>query len=203
MARKKNVVILGSTGSIGTSTLDVIRRMKKSFQIVGLGAHRNTSLMKRQMKEFSPVAVAMDDTASASQLKIETTHWKKKPTLWNHADGLERLASMKQADFVLSGVVGARGLLPLIHALKAGKTVGLANKEALIVAGDLIMKLSKKYNAPVIPVDSEHSAIFQCLKGHNHGEVKKVILTASGGPFYRTKGNLDKISVEQALRHPT
>lgn len=198
----KNIVILGSTGSIGVSALDVVRHHKKKFRVVGLGANKNVDIIKKQIKEFSPLAVAMGDTPAANKLSASLNS-KKSPDVWNHNDGLEKLARMKQADVVICGVVGARGLPSLVAAIKSGKTVGLANKEALIMAGDLIMALSKKYKAPIVPVDSEHSAIFQCLKGENHGSVERLILTASGGPFYKFKGDLDSITVEQALNHPT
>lgn len=202
MARK-NIVILGSTGSIGVNALDVVRHHKDKFRVVGLSANKNIPLILNQIREFQPKAVAIGDTPSAEKLKKITSTWKNRPEIWNHADGNERLARFRESEFVLCGMVGAAGLLPLVQALKAGKTVGLANKEALIVAGDLIMRLSKKYNAPVIPVDSEHSAIYQCLIGHNVDEVSRIVLTASGGPFYRYENDLDKISVAQALNHPT
>lgn len=194
---------MGSTGSIGVNSLDVVRRMGSRFQVVGLAANRNHGLIAKQIREFSPRTVAIDHSPSADILKETLSGWKKKPQVLNHTGGLEQIARLKEADFVMCGIVGARGLLPLISALKAGKTVGLANKEALIVAGDIVMGLSRKHKAPVIPVDSEHSAIFQCIRGENHGEISRIILTASGGPFYRAKGSLDKISVEQALDHPT
>jgi 1-deoxy-D-xylulose-5-phosphate reductoisomerase len=201
--KKKNVVILGSTGSIGRNALDVVRHHKKRFQVVGLAANRNVKLMARQIREFRPEAVAISDTPSSHQLRFDLGARRLKVPVWNHADGMEKLARLKSADVVLCGVVGASGLRSLISALKAGKTVGLANKEALIMAGDLITALSKKHKAPIIPVDSEHSAIFQCLRGENHGAVTRLILTASGGPFYRAKRNLDSITVEEALNHPT
>lgn len=200
---RRNIVILGSTGSIGTNALDVARRMKDRFRIVGLAANRSVDAMMKQIREFKPDAVAVDHTPSADALRARLARGKSRPRLFNHADGLERLAAHPRADFVLCGIVGARGLLPLVAALKAGKTVGLANKEALIVAGEIIMGLSRRHNAPIIPVDSEHSAIFQCLKGQNHGDIRRLILTASGGPFYRHKGDLDAITVDQALNHPT
>jgi 1-deoxy-D-xylulose-5-phosphate reductoisomerase len=200
---KKNVVILGSTGSIGVNALDVVRRYRKKFHVVGLSANKNVDLLLKQIREFSPKAVVVQDGAAAAGLSHVLSSWKKKPLLWNHDGGLEKMAVMKESHVVLSGVVGARGLLPLVAALKAGKTVGLANKEALIVAGDIIMNLSRKHKAPIIPVDSEHSAIYQCLQGQEHGDVERLILTASGGPFYRSKKDLDTITVEEALDHPT
>ncbi len=205
---KKNIVILGSTGSIGVNALDVVRRYSGDFQVVGLAANKNVRLILDQIKEFKPKAVAMSDTPSAEELKRAIASWKKRPEVWNHSDasgvdGVERLAKMKESSFVLCGMVGARGLAPLVAALKSGKTVGLANKEALIVAGETILNLSKKHGAPLIPVDSEHSAIYQCLRGHEGVEVSRIILTASGGPFYRSTQDLDTITVEQALKHPT
>ncbi len=201
--KKKNIVILGSTGSIGVNALDVVRHHSGDFQVVGLAANKNVRLILDQIKEFKPKAVAMSDTPSANELRSALKSWKKAPEVWNHSDGVERLASMKESSFVLCGMVGARGLAPLVAALKGGKTIGLANKEALIVAGETILALSKKYKAPVIPVDSEHSAIYQCLRGHEGVEVERIILTASGGPFYRCEKDLDTITVEEALNHPT
>ncbi len=200
---RKNIVILGSTGSIGVNALDVVRRNKNNFNVVGLAANNNVDLMLKQIREFKPVAVAMGSTPSAEALKSALKSVKAAPQVWNHEDGVERLAGMKESSMVLCGMVGSRGLLPLVAALKAGKTVGLANKESLIVAGEYILALSKKYNAPLIPVDSEHSAIYQCLRGHEGVEVSKIILTASGGPFYRSTKDLNTITVEEALKHPT
>jgi 1-deoxy-D-xylulose-5-phosphate reductoisomerase len=199
----RNIVILGSTGSIGVNALDVVRRYRRDFNVVGLAAGKNVDRVIQQIREFRPSVVAMGDIASAERLRHAVAGWRKRPAVWNHDDGIERLASHPKSQTVLCGMVGARGLLPLVAALKAGKTVGLANKEALVVAGELIMNLSRKHRAPIIPVDSEHSAIYQCLQGHKGVEVKRIILTASGGPFYRHAGNLDDITVEQALNHPT
>ncbi len=199
----KNIVILGSTGSIGVNALDVVRRYRKDFRVTGLAANSNVERIVEQIKEFRPAVVAMGDTASAEKLKKIVGGWRHRPEVWNHDDGIERLARHKDAEHVLCGMVGSRGLLPLVAALKAGKTVGLANKEALVVAGELIMDLARKHKATLVPVDSEHSAIYQCLQGHKTSEVSRIILTASGGPFYRHKGNLDDITVEQALNHPT
>jgi len=200
--KKKNVVILGSTGSIGQNTLDVIRRLNGNFRVFGLAANRSVELMADQIKEFKPTAVAIDETRYARELKSLLPR-ERAVRILNHADGLEKIVQLPQVDFVMSGVVGARGLLPLVSAIKAGKTVGLANKEALVMAGEIIMDLSKKFRAPIIPVDSEHSAIFQCLAGQNHGEIARLILTASGGPFYNSKKKLNDITVPEALHHPT
>jgi 1-deoxy-D-xylulose-5-phosphate reductoisomerase len=199
----KIIVVLGSTGSIGVNALDVVRRHKNKFRIVGLAANSNVALMRKQIQEFKPLAVAMSDTPAADALRNSLSKIRRAPPVWNHNAGAERLARLPQASTVICGMVGAQGLLPLVAALKAGKTVGLANKEALIVAGPVILALSKRHNAPLIPVDSEHSAIFQCLQGHKDVEVSKLILTASGGPFYRFTDDLNTITVEQALNHPT
>lgn len=199
----KNIVILGSTGSIGVNALDVVRRHKNKFRVVGLAANSNVDLMRKQIQEFKPLAVAMSDTPAAEALTRSLKSLRNAPPVWNHNHGTERLAKLPQASTVICGMVGAQGLLPLVAALKAGKTVGLANKEALIIAGPVILELSKRYKAPLIPVDSEHSAIFQCLQGHAGVEVAKLILTASGGPFYRFADDLNTITVEQALNHPT
>ncbi len=200
--KKKNIVILGSTGSIGVNALNVIRRYRSHFQVLGLAANRNVGLIAKQIREFSPRAIAIHDTPSAEALRRRMAPWKRKPEVWNHEGGAERLAQMPGAKIVLCGMVGSQGLLPLVTALKRGKTVCLANKESLIAAGDIIMALSKKHKAPLIPVDSEHSAIFQCLQGSRRA-ISRIILTASGGPFYRRTGDLDNVSVEEALRHPT
>jgi 1-deoxy-D-xylulose-5-phosphate reductoisomerase len=199
----KKIVILGSTGSIGVNSLDVVRRHKDKFRVVGLAANSNVALMRQQIREFKPLAVAMNDTPAAAALTASLKSLKNRPPVWNHNGGAERLAQLPQASTVICGMVGAQGLLPLVAALKAGKTVGLANKEALIVAGSVILALAKKHKATLIPVDSEHSAIFQCLQGHKDVEVSKLILTASGGPFYRYGRDLNTITVEQALNHPT
>jgi 1-deoxy-D-xylulose-5-phosphate reductoisomerase len=200
---KKNVVILGSTGSIGVNALDVVRKYKSDFNVLGLGANRSIEKILGQIKEFSPRYVAINDTPSADLLRNKFKTLKRPPTLWNHGNGMENLAAHPDADYVLCGMVGSAGLLPLIAAIKAGKTIGLANKEALVVAGSLIQKLIAKHKATLIPVDSEHSAIYQCIKGHATNEIDRIILTASGGPFYRTKKDLKNITVEEALNHPT
>src|SRR5687768_5070036 len=174
----KKIVILGSTGSIGVNALDVVRRYKRQFRVVGLGAHSNVELLARQIKEFQPDVVALGDAAVSERLAKSLLGLRHKPQVWTGEEGLTRLAQHPRAEFVLCGMVGSRGLLPLVAALKAGKTVGLANKESLVVAGDVVMALSKKHKAPIIPVDSEHSAIFQCLQGHRPDEVKRLVLTA-------------------------
>lgn len=201
--KARNLVILGSTGSIGVSALDVVRRHKKKLRVLGLAAHQNVDLMLKQIREFRPKVVALHDSGSSGRLERIVSGWRKKPLVLNHGQGVQRMASLQEADVVLCSMVGGQGLLPLVAALKAGKTVCLANKEPLVIAGSILMKLSKKYKAPIVPVDSEHSAIFQILNGENHGDIRRLILTASGGPFYRSTKDLDTITVDEALRHPT
>ena len=203
MSSPKKIVILGSTGSIGVNALDVVRRYRRDYKVVGLAANSNVDLLASQIAEFQPEAVALGDEKSAEKLTRAISGLRRKPQIWTGDDGIVRLARHPRASFVLCGMVGSRGLLPLVAALEGGKTVGLANKESLVVAGDVIISLAKKHKATIVPVDSEHSAIYQCLQGHRSSEVSRIILTASGGPFYRHDGDLDGISVEQALRHPT
>jgi 1-deoxy-D-xylulose-5-phosphate reductoisomerase len=157
-------------------------------------------LLKRQVEEFNPRIVAVFDRDAAQDMK----NWGRSRRLqvWEGVDGLARLAAAPESNFVLSAVVGAVGLLPLLRAVQAGKTVALANKEALIVAGDLVMAEARKHGATILPVDSEHSAIFQCL-GSRAQSIRRIILTASGGAFYRYSGNLNKVTPTQALKHPT
>lgn len=175
----KKISIFGSTGSIGTSALDVISHLN-NFKVIGLSANKNRSLLKEQAKKFKP-EIAIVGTS-----------------------GLRDISIISKADVVLIAVVGAAGLIPLINAIKLKKKIALANKEALIIAGDLITGLLKIYPAEVIPVDSEHSAIFQCIDGKNKKEISKIILTASGGPFRNyTKKNLLKVKVKDVLKHPT
>jgi 1-deoxy-D-xylulose-5-phosphate reductoisomerase len=207
----KNIVVLGSTGSIGVNTLDLVRRMDKragqkgaAFRIWGLSAHANLERLKEQIIAVHPKYVAVTHPETAVRLK----HWAKRRAprliITEGADGMKLLVQNREVDLVVSGIVGSAGLLPLIHALKAGKKVALANKEALIVAGDLVMRTARKYGATIIPVDSEHSAIFQCLhSGRPLAEVRRLILTASGGAFYRRAGSLDRVTPREALDHPT
>lgn len=199
----KNIVILGSTGTIGINALDVVRRHKNRFRVLGLAANQNAELILRQIREFKPKVVALQDSGAARSVQNALSGMRNAPSVWNHSGGVERVARHAGADVVLCGMVGASGLLPLIAAVKAGKTVGLANKEALVIGGELIRRLVQRHKATLIPVDSEHSAIFHCLEGNHHRPIKRLILTASGGPFYRNKKDLAKITVEEALRHPT
>ncbi|MFN0116902.1 MAG: 1-deoxy-D-xylulose-5-phosphate reductoisomerase [Elusimicrobiota bacterium] len=203
MSNQRQVVVLGSTGTIGKNTLDVISKNKNQFQVLALSAHQNVELLLNQIKEFMPRIVVISREVDAVLIRQKTKNLKNKPVILFGSTAIEKVASLKEADIVILGIVGAKALLPLIAAVKAGKQVGLANKEALIIAGQIIMDMAKKYKANIIPVDSEHSAIYQCLQGGQREDVARLILTASGGPFYRQTKRLHNISVKEALNHPT
>ena len=202
----RNLAILGSTGSIGVNALDVVRRLNRggeAFRVVALSAHSNLALLEKQILEFRPRLAVSGDGASAEAVR----QWARKRRLAIRVDagveGLVRAASMPEADMVLSAVVGSVGLHPLLAALRAGKNVALANKEALIVGGEAVMAAARRHGGRIIPVDSEHSAMFQCLGGRSAVGVRRLILTASGGAFYRRKGSLSSVGVDEALNHPT
>lgn len=198
----KNIVILGSTGSIGTQTLEVVRRNKNRLHVEALSANSNVDLMEEQIREFRPKLCAMYDEKSAEALRIKTADLGVK--ILSGMEGLEEIAAVEGADTVVSAVVGMIGINPAIAAIKSGKDIALANKETLVAAGDIIMKLVKEYDVRMIPVDSEHSAIFQCLNGESHESIEEILLTASGGPF-RGKKTVDLLNVtkEDALKHPS
>ncbi|GBE37345.1 1-deoxy-D-xylulose 5-phosphate reductoisomerase [bacterium BMS3Bbin07] len=196
----KNITILGSTGSIGTATLEVIRRYPDKFRVVGLTAGRNIKLFQRQIEEFRPLVVAVADDTGAGKLR-ENTGFSE---ILSGPQGIQDVAAYPEADFVLSAISGSAGLLPTLSAIMEGKTIGLANKETLVMAGPLIKEAIAKYGARLIPVDSEHSAIFQCMHGYDSSDIKRLVLTASGGPFHGRKGDdLKDIKPEDALNHPT
>jgi 1-deoxy-D-xylulose-5-phosphate reductoisomerase len=198
------VVVLGSTGSIGVNTLGVIDRLGPGYRVAGLSAHGNVDRLTEQVRKFQPEAVSIWSEADAERLRAKSLTFHGKPLkVLSGINGLIELAGWPSADTVLSAVVGAIGLRPLLTALRAGKTVALANKEALIMAGELVVAEARRWKAQLLPVDSEHSALFQCLNGESAAEVKRLILTASGGPFYRYKKSLDKVTIQQALAHPT
>lgn len=195
----KRIAILGSTGSIGRNTLDVISRNGNDFRVVGLAAGKNFDLLEDQVKAFNPEIVAVADSSAADSLKKRTNGVK----ILSGADGVQQVASYEHADLVISAIVGSAGLLPTLTAIRSGKTIGLANKEALVMAGEIVIREAKKYGAKIIPVDSEHSAIFQCIYGRSKAEIKRIILTASGGPFVnRSREELKDIKTDDALRHP-
>ncbi|MFH1995291.1 MAG: 1-deoxy-D-xylulose-5-phosphate reductoisomerase, partial [Nitrospinota bacterium] len=198
----KNIVILGSTGSIGVNALDVVERNGGRFNVVGLAAGSNLPLLLEQINKFSPSKVALYDSSLAKELR-EILSGKKIEVL-SGIEGIIEVAAMEQGDLVLSAIVGAAGLLPTYSAIKSGKDVALANKESLVMAGAIMMAEAKRSGAKIIPVDSEHSAIFQALNGDvKKKNVKRLIITGSGGPFRGCSADrLNEVTVAEALRHP-
>ena len=196
----KIISILGSTGSIGRQTLDVVRHLP--VKVAALTAGTNVQRMAEQIAEFQPRLVSMASEAAARELAALLPD-PKPEILWGEA-GLLAAAELEEADTVITAVVGMVGLNPTLAALKRGKRIGLANKETMVCAGELVMATAKAHGAEIIPVDSEHSAIFQCLMGsRGRGEVKRIILTCSGGPFYgKTREELEAVTRDDALRHP-
>ncbi len=194
----KKIVILGSTGSIGTQTLDVCRM--HGFRVIALSAGSNTALLEQQAREFSPEAVCIFSEDSYSDMKLRLADTPVKVLCG--MEGLCELARMK-CDAVVNSVVGMVGLLPTLEAARAGNNIALANKETLVAGGTLVTDCVKQHRVQLLPIDSEHSAIFQCLMGAGNNRPAKILLTASGGPFYgRTAAELKNVTVEQALRHP-
>ena len=204
----KNIVILGSTGSIGTSSLDVIARLGKNYKVIGLSANRNTDLFLQQIRTFKPRFAAVLDEQSYQKIKDQIPAGTR--LLPPEIDSLMFMASLPSVDLVISGVVGAVGFQPLVSAIKAGKTIALANKEPMVMAGKTLMKECERWQAAIIPVDSEPSAIFQCLGGladeHSYHavseDISKIFLTASGGPFAKRKTALSTVTPGEALNHP-
>jgi len=198
----KNIAILGSTGSIGTQALAVIDCNRDRFRVTALAAGRNVVLLREQIAKFRPRIVAVFDEECARRLENEPGLPRELKIL-SGPDGYNEIAALPENDLVLSAMVGAAGLVPTVTAVEAGKDVALANKETLVMAGALVMEKAAAKGVHILPVDSEHSAIFQCLQGGRAGEVRRIILTASGGPF-RTwiREELRRVRPEQALRHP-
>lgn len=198
---KRKIAILGSTGSIGTQALEVIEEHPDMFEAYALTAHHQVDLLIRQARRFMPEVVVIANEQHYLELKEALADLPVK--VWAGADAIAQIVRMEQIDMVLTALVGYAGLRPTIAALEAGKAIALANKETLVVAGELITTLAKEKNAPILPVDSEHSAIFQCLSGTWNNSVEKIWLTASGGPFRtKTPDELATVTKEQALRHP-
>lgn len=197
----KNVSILGSTGSIGRNTLQVIEHLSDKFNIVGLAAGKNTKLLKKQVEKFKPKVVSLERTEDAQEIMQAYSHLGLRVV--SGREGAEEIAQIEDNDIVVCAITGINGLLPTLAAVKAGKRVALANKESMVVAGSLLKKEANRTGAEIIPVDSEHSGVFQCLVKENRENIKRVILTASGGPFFRTpKEDMQKITLEEALNHP-
>ena len=197
----KKISLLGSTGSIGTNVLDVIERNPENFQIIGMSAGSNIDLFAKQIRKFKPRVVALFDTKKIPTLKELIADLDIE--ILSGEEGTITVATLTEADVVVSGVMGSAGLLPAIHALKSGKNLALANKETLVIAGELVLREAKKTNSQIIPIDSEHSAIFQVLNGEKKERIKKIILTASGGPFRTfSLGEMETVTVKDALKHP-
>ena len=194
------IAVLGSTGSIGTQTLDIVSR-NQDLQVVGLGAGNNIDLLEKQIRRFSPklAAVGNPDKARELQERVKDTDCR----VVGGMEGLRELAIIEESQILVTAIVGMIGIQPTVDAIRAGKDIALANKETLVTAGHIIMPLAKEKGVEIYPVDSEHSAIFQCLKGEEGKTIHKLLITASGGPFRgkRTK-NLTNIQVEDALKHP-
>ncbi|MDI6890012.1 MAG: 1-deoxy-D-xylulose-5-phosphate reductoisomerase [Thermodesulfovibrionales bacterium] len=200
----KRITILGSTGSVGRNALDIVSSHRDRFRVVVLTAGRNIDLLEEQIKSFSPKVVAVADEAAASELQRRMGRHAPSLKILSGHDGVAEAASYEDSDFVLSAIVGAAGLIPTITAIRSGKTIGLANKEALVMAGRIVTEEAKKYGVRILPVDSEHSAVFQCTEGHKKSDVRRIILTASGGPFAGKGVNeLNDIKPEDALKHPS
>lgn len=199
--QKTGVAILGSTGSIGTQTLEVLEKHPDRFTVEVLTAGRNAKLLKEQALKFKPNAVVIDDEAQYEELKDAL--WDLGVKVYLGEEALCQVVEMDEVDIVLTALVGFSGLKPTIAAINAGKHIALANKETLVVAGELVTKLANERGVNIYPVDSEHSAIFQCLAGEFHNPIEKIYLTASGGPFRGKKADeLKNIKKEQALKHP-
>lgn len=197
---KKEVIILGSTGSVGVNTLDVIRHYNDKFKVVGLSANRNIKLLKEQVEEFKPKFIAIADKKKAQEAKIKINSVK----ILTGEEGIIELMKQGVGEVVVVAHGGSSALAPTIEAIKNKKNICIANKEIIVMCGSIITELAKKYNINIIPLDSELSAIFQCLEGRNKEEIKKIILTGTGGPFHKNgrQLNLNNISIEEVLKHP-
>lgn len=200
---RKKIVILGSTGSIGQQTLEVIRKFSNEFEVVGLSGWENTDFLKEQISFFKPKIAVVKNEYTAKKLKKDLNKLSGIKILWG-TDGLIRISTLEVADIIVVAITGIASLIPTFEAVKRGKNIALASKEALVVAGELLVKEAKLRNAKILPIDSEHSAILQCLKNEQKDSVEKIILTASGGALYNLTGTaLENVSVEDALDHPT
>ena len=196
----KKIAILGSTGSIGTQTLEVVRA-NKDIEVVGMAAGNNISLLEEQIREFSPKSVAVWSEEKARELRVRISDLPVKVVAG--MEGLIEIATIPKTEILVTAIVGMIGIRPTIAGIEAGKNIALANKETLVTAGHIIMPLAKKHGVSILPVDSEHSAIFQSLQGNEKNAIHKILLTASGGPFRnRKKEELEHIQVEDALKHP-
>ena len=201
--RQKQLCILGSTGSIGTQTLDVVRAYPERYSVYALCAHRSVDKLVEQALEFKPEVVCIADESKYEELSRQLSAISFQGKVWAGPDAIAQVVTMPSIDVVVAAMVGYAGLRPTIEAIKAGKTIALANKETLVVAGEIICDLALKHHTPILPVDSEHSAIFQSLVGEEQSEIEKILLTASGGPF-RTYSleQMRTVTAADALKHP-
>jgi 1-deoxy-D-xylulose-5-phosphate reductoisomerase len=201
---KKRIAILGSSGTIGVNTLKVCRHLANELEVVGLAVNSNVERLAEQVKEFKPKMVSIMKPELVNQFKeAARDSVSSEIEITTGIEGLVKLACHPEVDMVVVATVGAIGLLPTLEAIRAGKAIALANKEVLVMAGELVMKKARDNKVSILPIDSEHNAIFQCLQDKSPHEVKKLILTASGGPFRNHRGSFDPITPEQALKHPT
>lgn len=199
----KRISVLGSTGSIGRNTLKIAEKFPARFKIVSLAAKNNIELLAAQIRTFSPLLAAVSDEKHAAELR-RILPKNSKVEILSGPEGYLEAAAIPEADAVVTAVVGAAGLMPTLKAIEAGKDIALANKETLVMAGELVMKEAVEAGVRILPVDSEHSAIFQCLSGQRKEDFETILLTASGGPFFDfPKSNFEKITLEDALDHPT
>lgn len=196
----KKIAILGSTGSIGTQTLEIVRE-NKDLEVLGIAARSNIRLLEQQIREFSPKLAAVWSEEKAKELRTMIADTDTKVV--SGMDGLLQVSAMEDTEILVTAIVGMIGIRPTIEAIRAGKDIALANKETLVTAGHLIMPLAKEHQVKILPVDSEHSAIFQCLQGNEGNRIHKILLTASGGPFRgKTKQELGQVTLQDALKHP-
>lgn len=197
----KKIGIMGSTGSIGTQTLDVIRNHPEDFCVTALSAGRNIRLLEKQIREFSPKLAVVGDEELAKELRVRISDLDVR--VCSGMEGLLEMAVQPEMEIVVTAIVGMIGIRPTMEAIRAGKDIALANKETLVTAGHLIMPLAKEHHVQILPVDSEHSAVFQCLHGEKREAVHKLLITASGGPFRgKTRAELEDVTLDDALKHP-
>ena len=199
----KAITLLGSTGSIGTQTLDIVQQYPDRFRVVGLATGRNVTLLAEQVRQFQPEIVALRDESKLDELRAAIADVPVQPKLVGGEDGIVEVAAYGESEVVVTGIVGCAGLLPTIAAIKAGKDIALANKETLIAGGPVVLPLIEKHGVQLLPADSEHSAIFQCLQGVPEGGLRRILLTASGGAFRDWPvEKLPEVKVADALKHP-
>ncbi|HEX3203212.1 MAG TPA: 1-deoxy-D-xylulose-5-phosphate reductoisomerase [Nitrospiraceae bacterium] len=197
----KHIVILGSTGSIGTNTLDIISKFPADFRVVGLTAATNDEKLEEQLRAFTPRVVALSDASAARRLRTRCRGLSV--DILEGQDGVTTVAALAESDLVMSAIVGGAGLVPTLAAIRAGKQVALANKEPMVMAGELMQEEARRHGIRILPVDSEHSAIFQSLEGHRREDVRRLILTASGGPLWEmTQEDMRDVKPVRALQHP-